>query len=148
MLDRTEGWITVDSLITFLVVIILVTSLISIINERLDTVNSIEEASKARVLGENIAENIQATNTNGPGYSTSIKTPATISNNYYWVHINSSGLFIFVDGKTCYSHLGLVRVTGSEYLRDLEVTMKPNKTYTITNTRDKLTNTWIVVKEV
>jgi hypothetical protein len=41
-----------------------------------------------------------------------------------------------------------MRVTGSDYLRDLQVTMKPDTTYNIKSTQDTLKNTWIVIKEV
>lgn len=145
---ESKGMISADALLSFLVLIILLTSFINIIGNRIDTVNSIGEASESRVLGENIAQKIETTRSNGQGYYTIYKTPRSILHEYYVVHINSSGLFIFVNGKTCYSYLGLVRVTGSEYFRDLEVTMKPDKTYNISNTQDTLTNTWIVVREL
>lgn len=148
MILETKAMITADSLIAFLVIILIITSLINIIINRMDTVDSIDEATEARVLGENIAEQIQSTNSNGQGYYTTFRTPGNISDEYYQVHINSTGLFIFVNGKTCYSHLGLLRVSGSEYMRDIQVTMKPDRTYNISNTRDKLTNTWIIVREV
>jgi hypothetical protein len=148
MIMDYDGWITTDSLISILAVLILTTSLINIVVERVDTVNSMEEAFDARVLGENIAEQIQTTNSNGPGYYTTYRTPGNISDEYYTVHINSSGLFILVDKKICYSHLGSIRVSGSDYLRDLMVTMKPGKVYNISNTRDRLKNTWIIIKEV
>ncbi len=147
MID-TKGWFSADALIAFLVLIILITSFISIVGNRIDTVNSIEEASDARALGENIAQQIETTHSNGPGYYTIYRTPRTIFHEYYYVHINSSGLYIFVNGKTCYSHLSFMRVTGSDYMRDLEATMKPDTSYNITSTQDTLKNTWIVVKEV
>ncbi|UTB32550.1 MAG: hypothetical protein NKF70_13860 [Methanobacterium sp. ERen5] len=147
MMD-SKGWLSADALIAFLVLIILITSFINIISIRIDTVNTIEEASEARALGENIAQQIETTHSNGPGYYTIYRTPRTIFHEYYYVHFNSSGLYIFVNGKTSYSHLSLMRVTGSDYLRDLQVTMKPDTTYNITSTKDTLKNTWIVVKEV
>ena len=148
MIFESKAIISADSLIAVLVVILLLMTLVNIIITRMDTVDSIEEASAARVLGENIAEVIQTANSNGQGYFTIFRMPASISDEYYQVHINSSGLYIFVNGKTCYSHMGLLRVTDSEYHRDLRVTMEPNRTYNISNTRDQLTNTWIVIREV
>jgi len=147
MMD-SKGWLSADALIAFLVLIILITSLISIVGNKIDTVNSIEEASESRALGENIAQQIETTHSNGPGYYTIYRTPSTIFHEYYHVHINSSGLYIFVNGKTCYSYLSFMRVTGSDYMRDLEVTMKPDTSYNITSKQDTLKNTWIVVKEV
>lgn len=144
----SNGFLTADSLIASLVIIILIMSLTNIIIKRIDTVNSIEEAVDARILGENIAELIESTAVNGPGYYITYRTPGNISSEYYYVHINSSGVFVLVNGKISYSHLVLLRVSGSEYLRDLEVTMKPGKIYNISNTRDQLLNTWIIVKEV
>jgi hypothetical protein len=145
---ESKGWLSADALISFLVIIIILTSFINIISIRIDTVNSIELASESRVLGENMAQKIETTHSNGPGYYIICRTPRTIFHEYYIMHINSLGLFIFVNGKTCYSHLGLVRVTGSEYCRDMQVTLKPDKTYNISNTQDTLKNTWIVVREI
>jgi hypothetical protein len=145
---ESKGWLSADALISFLVIIILLTSFINIISIRIDTVNSIELASESRVLGENMAQKIETTHSNGPGYYTICRTPRTIFHEYYIMHINSSGLYIFVNGKTCYSHLGLVRVTGSEHFRDMQVTLAPDKTYNISNTQDTLKNTWIVMREI
>lgn len=144
----SKGIITADSLMAVLLIIMILMSLINIIISRMDTVNSIGEASEARILGENIAEKIESTDSNGPGYYTTFRTPSNISGEYYQIHINSTGLFVVVNRKTSYSYIGLHRVSGSEYMRDLEVTLKPGITYNISNTRDRLTNTWIIVKEV
>jgi len=144
----SKGLVTADSLIAFLLIIVLLMSLTNITMNRIDTVNSIGEAVDARILGENIAERIESTDSNGQGYYTTFRMPANISGEYYKVQINSTGLFVVVNGKTSYSRLVLLRVSGSEYLRDLEITMKPGKTYNISNTRDRLLNTWIIVKEL
>jgi len=148
MIYESKGSLTADSLIAVLVIILLIISLINITINRIDTVNSIGKASESRILGENLAEKIESTYSNGPGYYTTFRAPKKISDEYYRVHINTSGLFVDVDGKTCYSHLILLRVSGSEDLRNMEVTLKPGKIYNISNTRDKLLNTWIIVKEV
>jgi hypothetical protein len=60
---ESKGWLSADALISFLVIIILLTSFINIISIRIDTVNSIELASESRVLGENMAQQIETTHT-------------------------------------------------------------------------------------
>lgn len=148
MIYQSKGFLSSDSLISVLVIMLIIMGLINIIINRIDTVNSIDEATGARILGENLAEKIESTASNGPGYYCILQTPENISDEYYQIHINSTGLFVEVNGKTSYSHMVFLRVSGSDYHRDLEVTMKPGRTYNISNTHDRLSNTWIVVKEI
>lgn len=145
---KSEGWISADILLASLVTVILLTSMVTVIEERIDTANSISQAVEARILGENLAETIESTYIGGEGFSTTYQSPRKISNQNYIVVINSSGLCIYIDGKFCYTYLTLMRISGSNYPTEFKVIIKPDKTYNITNVKDYYNMTRIVIKEI
>ncbi len=145
-----ESWgvITADFLLATLVIIIILSNLVAIAVDRIDTANDIGEASQARIMGENLAELIETTYSNGQGYYTTFKTPHNISGSNYIVNLDSTGLYIFINRKICYSHIGSKFIRGEAYQTFDGAILKPDKTYNISNIKDMCNITRIVVREI
>jgi len=145
---ESRGSISADFLLASLIILITLSSLVSIAIDRIDTANSIAESSQARITAENIAEHIETTYIHGEGYYTTYTTPKKIFNNHYGVIINCSGLYLFLNGKTCYSYLGSMEISGADYPISSKVILKPDRTYNISNIKDKHNITRVVIKEI
>ena len=92
-MDR-NGWVSFDFLMASLLILLTIPSLVSIIEERINTVNSVDEISEARVLAENLAEDIEMVYSGGRGCSIIFKLPAKVSNKHYKIKINSTGVYV------------------------------------------------------
>ena len=71
-MDR-NGWVSIDFILAFLIIILTIPSITSIISDRLDTANSVREIGEAHILEENVAGTIEMVYSGGPGLFLYIK---------------------------------------------------------------------------
>lgn len=145
---ESHGSISADFLLASLIILITISSLVSITMDRIDSANSIAQSSQARIISENLAERIETTYIQGTGYYTTYKTPKKLSNNQYMFIINCSGLYLFLNGKTCYSYLGSMEIYDANNPLSSKVILRPDKTYNISNIKDQHNITRVVIKEI
>lgn len=141
-----NGWVSIDFLMASLLILLTIPSLVSIIEDRINTVNSVHEVAEARVLAENLAENIEMVYSGGKGCSIVFKLPATVSNKHYKITINSTGVYVRFSGKIGTAYITPLTISNGKY--DSYVLLEPNKTYNISNIKDKHDRMKIVIKQI
>jgi hypothetical protein len=141
-----NGWVSIDFLMASLLILLTIPSLVSIIEDRINTVNSVHEVSEARVLAENLAENIEMVYSGGRGCSIVFKLPANVSNKHYKVTINSTGVYVSFSGKIGTAYITPMTISNGKY--DSYVLLEPNKTYNISNIKDKHDRMKIIIKQI
>ena len=146
-MDR-KGWVTLDFLVTLIVVFLTIQSIVAIVSERMDTVNTIEDIGEGKILIENIAEILETVYTNGEGYYTIYKMPPTISGKSYIIDVNSREVLLKLNGKTGCAHLTSMKISNSIYYDSSSVQMNGNQAYNISNHRDEHDNVHIIIKQV
>ena len=144
-MDR-NGWVSFDFLMASLLILLTIPSVVSIIEDRINTVNSIQEVSEARVLAENLAENIEMVYSGGIGCSIVFKLPATLSNKHYKVRINSTGVYVIFLGKIGTAFITPLTISNGKY--DSYALLEPNKTYNISNIKDEHDRMKIIIKQI
>jgi hypothetical protein len=143
-----KGWVTLDFLATLIIVFLTIQSIVAIVSERIETVNSIEDSGEAKILVENIAETLETVYTNGEGYYTIYKMPPTISGELYTIDVNSREVLIKFNGKTGCAHLTSMKISNSIYYDSQSVQMNGNQAYNISNHRDEHENVHIIIKQI
>jgi len=127
-----NGWVTVDFMVAFMIILLTITSIIAIISDRVETVNSVQEIVEAKILEENIVGIIEAVYSGGPGCSYILKMPSKIRNKSYSITINSSGVYIFFGNNIGTEFINPIRITEGKHSNIL---LEPDKTYNISNTK-------------
>ena len=89
----------------FLIILAIITSIIAIIEEKINTANHTQEIAEAKIVTENIAERIEKVYSGGNGCSIIYKTPPKIGDKSYRIHVNSSGVFIKFNEKMGCSYI-------------------------------------------
>ncbi len=143
-----NGIISVDFIFATLVILIIIGSIASIIDERMDAVSSTEEFSNGRMALEYVAESINMVYSGGNGQSTVISLPRVINNDNYEIRVNSSGVFILLGGVIGRSYINPKKITYTDRLIQSSVWMPANHKYLIKNVADSNNNTWIVILEI
>ncbi|MGZ7096722.1 MAG: hypothetical protein ACXVHU_09655 [Methanobacterium sp.] len=143
-----RGIITVELIFASIIILIIIAGIISVISERMDAVTSTDELGKARMTSENVAEAINKVYSGGNGQSITFNLPANISDESYYIRVNSSGVYIFIDGMIGKSFINPRKITYSDKLIESNVYMNRNRSYLIKNVKDSGGNSWIVISEI
>ena len=130
-----------------LIILIIISSVISVINERMEAASSIDEFGNARMTSEKVAETINKVYSNGNGHSISLNLPPNINNQKYEIKVNSSGVYIFIGGMVGKSYINPKRITKSIRLKEANTWMHGNHTYLIKNIKSRDGNNWIIINE-
>lgn len=141
-----NGWVSIDFLMASLLILLTIPSLISIIEDRINTVNSVDEISEARVLAENLAEDIEMVYSGGRGCSIIFKLPAKVSDKHYKITINSTGVYVSFLGKIGTAHITPMTISNGKY--DSYLLLEQNKTYNISNIKDEHDRMKIIIKQI
>lgn len=141
----SRGVMTVDLIFATLLIIIVAGSIITIVSDRMDTVSGTEEVGKARMTAESIAEVINKVYSSGTGHSQTISLPGNITNKNYYVHVNSSGVYITIEGMIGKAHIAPNKISGSNSLQETQITMNNGASYTIKNVNGSDGCNWIVI---
>jgi hypothetical protein len=143
----TVATLSIDFMISTLLMMIMVSSVIAIVEGRLEMTQQTEEAAEARMLSEKVALTIEETYSGGEGHETMISMPSDLKGSYYEVKVNQSGVGIQVGGRFGHSFLYPKKISYSE-ISDEEVILYPNQTYKIRNFRDENGHYLIIVQPV
>jgi hypothetical protein len=138
-----RAWISADFMMASIVIIAIIISFIVIVNERMETVKTVEEMSDARVLVETIAETIVTVYSSGENCYTPIKMPPTVADEPYSIKINSSGVYIRYRKM-----VGTAFIPSNVISESPNITMLPDETYNISNVKDENQNTVVMIKKV
>lgn len=136
-----NGWISIDFIIASMIIILTIPGIISIVEDRINTVNSFQEMVEEKILAENIAETIDMVYSGGNGCSITFKMPPTISNKKYFIKINSSGVYIKLKGKMAYAYIPNLDISMNENIQ-------ANNTYNISNIQNTSNKNHIIIKRV
>lgn len=127
----SSGALSVDFILSILMVILISIGLISTISDRMDQVQETEKLSQARILTEKLASTINNVQTH-KGKEIIYKMPESVGNtSNYKVSVNSTGVYIEIDNMKGKSETYPVRIVNG--LNKAEITMVPGKSYLIKN---------------
>ncbi|MDZ4171216.1 MAG: hypothetical protein U1C19_03555 [Methanobacteriaceae archaeon] len=130
-----KGVFSTDLIISTLMVIIITTGIMHMASERMDIAHNFDKLTKTRQLSEKIASTINKVDAS-PGQGIYIKMPDTLANSSnYMVSVNSSGVFIMIDGLKGKSAIYPIIISNG--VNEGPVLMYPGKTYLIQNNPGK-----------
>ncbi len=143
-----KGIVSVEFILSSVVILIIIAGTTSVISGRMDAVKSTEELGNARMLSESVAEAINKVYSGGGGHSVTVNMPANISDRSYYLKVNSSGVYIFIDNMIGKSFINPRKISYSDKLVESNVYMNRNRSYLIKNVRDSGGNSWIVISQL
>lgn len=144
----SKGIITVELIFSSMILIVLIGCILSIVSERMDTVSSTDELGKARMTAENVAEAINKAYSGGNGQIITLNLPATINKKEYKLKVNSSGVFILIDGNIGKSQVNPNKFSYNDELTQSTVIMQGGHNYLIKNMKGSDGYSWIIIQEV
>ncbi len=137
------GTLNIDFVISLLLLLVIIASVLSIVEGRLNTVQKAEEAAQARSISEKVASTIEEVYSGGEGHEIKIQMPPDIKGSGYQIKVNQSGVLVEVGGWSGYSYSFSKKI--SEYgMNQAEVTMQPNENYTIRNVKEGRSNKVVI----
>lgn len=142
-----RGVMAIDLLFAMLLIIIVAGSIITIVSERADAVSQTEELSKARMTADNVAEAINKVYSSGTSHSINVSLPNNITDKEYYIDVNSSGVYVKIDGMMGESYIIPKKISKSYHLDESKITMYSGSTYTIRNVNRSDGYNWIVITE-
>ena len=144
-MDR-NGWVTIDFIFAFIIIIITIQGLTAIIDDRIDTANSVHEVVEAKILEENIAEIVEMVYSGGMDCSIIFKMPSKIATKPYRLTINSSGVYIMFKNNIGTAFITRMKITDDKFATNIQ--MEPNRTYNISNIRYNDHYNVIIIKKI
>ena len=132
-ITECRGAMSVDFIFSMFVIIIVVQSVVGITLDRMDMVKDAKELGDARMIAENVGETIDTTYSGGEGHSTKITLPSAVNGKDYRVTVNSSGVFVKVEGMIGRACVIPKVISSAESPGESGYTMQPQKTYKISN---------------
>jgi len=142
-----NGWVTIEFMLVTAIILLTIPSIISIIEVRMDAVESTHELVDGRILAETIAESVEAVYYGGEGHYIMIEMPPDINHKTYIIIINSNGVFLKLNhmmGVAFITHLKIANNSSKEYI---SIFMHPNKTYRISNVKDEHGYNYILIQD-
>jgi len=146
-MDR-RGIISTDLIFASIIILVIISSIISVASERIDAASTTDELGNARMIVEYVAGAINKVYNGGNGHAVTLSLPANISGESYDIRVNSSGVFILIDGDTGKSFISPKKISSSDRLIENTVSMKGNQNYTIRNVKGPDGNSWIVISTI
>ncbi|MGB9937159.1 MAG: hypothetical protein ACPK7O_05515 [Methanobacterium sp.] len=143
-----RGIITVDLIFASLVLLIIIGSLLTVVSQRMDGFSNTEKLGKARMTAESTAESINKVYAGDNGHQITLNLPDKIANSNYNIKINSSGVFVFIDGMMGKSFINPQKISSDCKLNEESVIMHGNHNYIIKNMKGSDGNNWIVIEEI
>jgi hypothetical protein len=144
----SKGIITVELIFASFLILIIAVSILSVVSSRMDATSSTDELGNARMTAENVAESINKVYSNGNGHTVTVSLPANISNKNYGIKVNSSGIFVLIDGDIGKSFINPKKISSSDKLIESTVLMHCNCNYLIKNVKGPDGNNWIVISPI
>ena len=135
--------VNIDFVISLFLLMVILTSVLSLAEGRLDAVKKAEEMLEARSLSEKVASAIEETYLGGEGHEVEIKMPLDIKGSYYQVNVNQSAVLLEVGGWNAYSYSFQKKITNYNSNQS-KVTLFPNRTYIIRNVKEGYSNKVVI----
>lgn len=137
------GSLNIDFVISMFLLLVIMGSVLSIADGRFDTVQKAEEAQEARSISEKVALTIEEVYSGGDGHEIKIEMPSDIKGSFYQVKVNQSGVWVQMGGLRGYSYSFFKKISNYD-MNQAEVTMLPNRNYTIRNVKEGKSNKVII----
>lgn len=141
-----NGWLNVDFMVAFMIIMLTIPSITAIISDRVETVNSVRELAEARILEDNIAGIIEMVHSGGLGCSYTLKLPSKIRNKTYCLTINSTGVYIMFKNHKGTEFITPIRITDGKYYSN--ILLEPNTSYNISNIKSGNKNNEILIEKI
>lgn len=142
----TNGWVTIDFVVAFTIIILTIPGITAIIGDRVDTVNSVHDVVEAKILEENIAEKVQMVYSGGEGCSIIFRMPSKIATKSYHLTINSSGVYVMFKNNIGTAFITRMKITDDKFRTNIQ--LEPNKTYNISNIKYDDNYNAIIIKKI
>jgi len=146
-MDR-RGIITTELIFASIIILVIVSSIISVASERIDAASSTDMHGNARMTAEYVAGAINKVYNGGDSHAVTLSLPSNISDKSYNIRVNSSGVFVLIDGKMGKSFINPKRISSSDKLIENAVSMRGNQSYIIKNVKGPDGNSWIVISTI
>jgi hypothetical protein len=138
---------SVELLLTSVVFLIILSGIIGIVEERFETASLTREAAEARIISDEVAQSLEDAYSGGEGHEVLVEMPPGVNGKDYLVKVNSSGVFVDMDHRICFTTSSVPRVTGPKHTEEL-LLLYPSETYQITHHRDENGNHFLVISEM
>jgi hypothetical protein len=138
-----KATLNIDFVISMFLFMVIMGSVLSIAVERFEVVQKADEAVQARNISEKVASTIEEVYSGGEGHEIKIEMPQDITGSYYEVKVNQSGVLVQVGGYSGYSYSFFKKISNYE-MNQPEVTMQPNRNYTLRNVKEAKSNKVII----
>jgi hypothetical protein len=138
---------SVELLLTSVVFLIVLSGIIGMAEERVETAGITQEAAEARIISDKVAQSMEDAYSGGEGHELTVKMPLEVKGQDYLVKVNSSGVYLDMDNRNCYSPSSVPRVTGPKETEE-QVFLYPGGTYRIVHRRDENSNHFLVISKI
>lgn len=138
-----KATLNIDFVISMFLLLVIMGSVLSIAVERFEVVQKADEAVQTRSISEKVALTIEEVYSGGEGHEIKIEMPPDIKGSYYEVKVNQSGVLVQVGGYSGYSYSFFKKIFNYE-MNQPEVTMQPNRNYTLRNVKEAKSNKVII----
>lgn len=142
-----RGALTIDLIFSIFILLIVLSSISSLISDRMSTAGDLQELAEGRSLADTIAGDINQVYAGGEGHQLRITTPPSIRDQSYEIFIDSSGVYIEFSGRKGLSHIIPDKISSSSSLNQSTATLLPDRDYLIRNVLDRHGQNWIVIME-
>jgi len=115
------------------------------VTDRVETVENTQKLADARNLAEEIARTINLVYYGGKGHSIKINLPQKLGDSNYKVKVNSSGVYIIVDGMMGKATIVPKKLINGEPPSYSQITLLSGRSYTVCSMEDKNGGNWIVI---
>lgn len=145
IMDKS-GWVSIDFMIAFMIIILTIPSLTATISDRIDTVNSVREITEAKILEENVAGIIEMVYSGGLGCSYTLKMPSKIGTKSYCLKIDPSCVHVMFMNNIGTTFMTPIKVTDGKYYSN--ILLEPNISYNISNIKFEDNYNGIIIKKI
>lgn len=136
------GSVSADLLLSTMVFLMVLTSLVAMVEDRVDSVKDAEELGTGRMMAEDVAETVDSVYSGGNGHSVVITLAPSINGAPYTITLESGAVFIDVGGLRGQAALFPGAISGNTFK------MYPSRKYNISNTQKSENYSEIVVREI
>lgn len=136
--------VNIDFILSMLFLLVILGGVISIAEERLESVQHASESAETRLLSEKIAKSIEKSYSGGEGHEITIEMPSKLDGSDYKVKVNQSCVLVEIKGRYGYS-FSYIKGTANKDMSQAEVILFPERTYKIRNVKDNTSNHKVVV---
>jgi hypothetical protein len=129
---NTKGNVSLELLLTFMIFIIIISSVISLVNNEFDTLDETHTRRQAKEQTMKVSHIINNVYLMGNGYNEKYHLPQHINNESYVLEINSSGVYVNSHYQLTKDDI-IARDIYYNNKKSKNIFLTPDNTYTFTN---------------